>query len=400
MKILRIHYILILLLGLLFAEQPQFFSQEFQLPENPLEGQKVFVNKGCVKCHSIFGEGGKIGSDLGRSQANKTALGILAAMWNHSGEMSQAMVRGQNPAQLAPNEMAALLSFLYYLKYFGHPGSAENGARLIQSKRCLQCHSVGGKGGTVAPALNKLNRYASPVLIAQEMWNHGAKMMRYLKEKNLPFPVLSGNEIADLLAYIQSLNPAPPNAVRYAFPGSPNRGAILFKEKKCIQCHRVNGEGGTIGPDLSQRPFHQSVDEIAAIMWNHAPKMMEKMQSKGITPPQFKDNEMADIIAYLYFLDFRIQPGDVAQGKKIFEAKKCNKCHSLNGYQGKTGPNLARVKGLNDIITISTAMWNHNIKMQQEMKKQHIPYPRFTGTELKNLLTFIRSNREREDVQE
>jgi len=400
MKTLRFIATLVILLGIWAILANPLFAQEFQLPENPLEGQALFVKKGCIQCHSVFGEGGKVGSDLGRSQANKTALGILAAMWNHSGEMSQAMIKGQNPAQLAPNEMAALLSFLYYLNYFGQPGSADNGAKIFESKGCNQCHSIGGKGGTEAPALDKLSYLASPVLMAQEMWNHGTKMMQYLKKKNLLFPILSGKDIADLLTYSQSFNPAPPQSVRYAFPGSPNRGAVLFKEKKCIQCHRINGKGGTVGSDLSRRPFHQSVDEIAAIMWNHAPKMMQKMHAKGIMPPRFDCNEMADIIAYLYFLDFRIRPGDVEQGKKIFEAKQCNKCHSLNGYQGKIGPNLARVKGLNDIITISTAMWNHNIKMQKEMKKQHIPYPRFTGTELKNLLTFIRSNREREDVEE
>jgi cbb3-type cytochrome oxidase cytochrome c subunit len=33
--------------------------------------------------------------------------------------------------------------------------------------------------------------------------------------------------------------------------GNTTDGANLFKRERCIYCHRVKGQGGTIGPDLT-----------------------------------------------------------------------------------------------------------------------------------------------------
>jgi putative heme-binding domain-containing protein len=46
----------------------------------------------------------------------------------------------------------------------------------------------------------------------------------------------------ELLAYLES----PEGKA-----GSPARGAKVFKEGQCVSCHRFNGKGETIGPDLT-----------------------------------------------------------------------------------------------------------------------------------------------------
>ena len=36
-------------------------------------------------------------------------------------------------------------------------------------------------------------------------------------------------------------------------PGDSERGARLFENERCVQCHSVNGKGGKMGMDLSAR---------------------------------------------------------------------------------------------------------------------------------------------------
>ena len=78
-------------------------------------------------------------------------------------------------------------------------------------------------------------------------------------------------------------------------------GIDIFKEKGCAQCHSVFGRNGKDGPDLGKEKFYGTHLELAARMWNHFPKMYEKMQKtdvefQAISAPR----DMADLYAYLY----------------------------------------------------------------------------------------------------
>ena len=47
-------------------------------------------------------------------------------------------------------------------------------------------------------------------------------------------------------------------------PGNPSIGKKVFKQKNCINCHRVDGEEESTGPNLSALHLNYSVTEIAA----------------------------------------------------------------------------------------------------------------------------------------
>ncbi len=65
------------------------------------------------------------------------------------------------------------------------------------------------------------------------------------------------DRVWQVIAYIRSLNAS---AGRPA--GDAARGAALFRSKGCIGCHRVSGEGGALGPDLTQIGKMRSIDHL------------------------------------------------------------------------------------------------------------------------------------------
>jgi cytochrome c551/c552 len=83
-------------------------------PPDPLKGQVVLVRKGCLKCHSLRGEGGQIGPDLAARRADYASAAAWAAtMWTHTPRMAAvAAERGVLYPRFSRDEMGNLLGFL------------------------------------------------------------------------------------------------------------------------------------------------------------------------------------------------------------------------------------------------------------------------------------------------
>jgi mono/diheme cytochrome c family protein len=287
--------------------------------------------------------------------------------------------------------MAELIAYLYYLQYLGEPGNPLEGEKLFPEKGCIKCHSVGGKGGTIGPKLDEMKRYASPLYMAQAMWNHGPEMEVRMKELGIRRPRFEGREIVDLIAYIQKVSAGAPEEKVYMLPGNPTEGERLFVSKGCIDCHSVRGNGASIGPDLGKVELYRSVTEIVGIMWNHGPEMWQEMEKRGINRPRFSGEEMADIIAYLYFLKFVDEPGDRVEGEKLFSSKGCITCHSVKGKGEEIGPDLATSRGVSSPIEMVQVMWNHAPIMEKKMREKRLPWPEFKGKDMPNLFAYLQS---------
>jgi putative heme-binding domain-containing protein len=111
--------------------------------------------------------------------------------------------------------------------------------------RCSGCHGASGEGSR-GPALR-----ASALERAKDAESLMALLRRGIPGTEmpaLPEEVVPDEPLRRLAVYVLGLRTSGQEAIAEMAPG----GATLFRGKgKCLACHRVNGEGGTSAPDLS-----------------------------------------------------------------------------------------------------------------------------------------------------
>ncbi len=371
---------------LLPAAAAQVSGGGYFVPGDPKSGIRTFFDKGCAHCHAVLGEGGRSAPDLARSPAGHlSAAELVSAMWNHAPAMWQKMRLEQlQPPKFSPAEMTNLFAFLYSIRSLDEPGDAQRGRRLLEERKCLRCHSVSGEAQGPAPDLRRWASYRNPVSWVQAMWNHGAAMQSMMAQRGLSWPQLQGSDMADLIAYVNSSAPrsGPRAALKQADPES---GRQIFLKKRCDGCHAVRGAGAARAPDLGARSLPRTLGQFAATMWNHAPAMWSSMRSQGITRPQFSNQEMADLIAYLFTQRYFEASGSSARGQRLFEEKGCMGCHGKGG----PAPALARWSGAASPVAIAATLWNHGPLMFASMQQRQISWPRFGPGEIVDLMEYL-----------
>jgi len=361
------------------------------LTQDPLAGSQVFGSKGCVKCHAVNGLGGTIGPDLGRIARRRSFYDLAATMWNHLPSMGQRMNElGVERTQMDEREAGDLIAFLFTLDYFDAPGDVEAGKKLFGEKKCVVCHQVGVYGGVLGPSLDHLGQYGSPILVAAAMWNHGPGMEVLMREKGVERPTFSGSELTDLISYLESVSPRPLGGPLYVLPGDSEEGQVVFTERSCIECHSIQGVGGRVGPNLAERGVSWGLTEFAAAMWNKAPAMTAAMSARGIEVPQLGSGEMADLVAYLYSVQYFAESGDSEAGRRLLAGKRCLECHALGGEAGSTATDLLRATGVNSPAQVIAEMWSHSALMEAAGITDE-SWPRLSPEELADIATFLQT---------
>jgi cytochrome c2 len=198
--------------------------------------------------------------------------------------------------------------------------------------------------------------------------------------------------MGDLLAYLQTGARSSTGDRGYAEPGSPRRGRELFGTKRCVDCHAVGGVGGRSGPALGGRgrEFVGSISSLAGLMWNHSQGMSAELSRRSLSVT-FSGQEMADILAYVFFVNFATVPANADRGGAMF-AKKCSPCHSV-GDGDRIGPDLGIATNLSEPIAVMAALWDHAPKMERELRARGLPWPRLETGEAADLTAFLLSKR-------
>ena len=180
-----------------------------------------------------------------------------------------------------------------------------------------------------------------------------------------------------------------------AEPADSQRGERLFETQSCLQCHRIQGEGGTTGPDLGKRidrGFTPSL--LAASIWNHAPVMWTAIREKAVRPPDIDEQGAADLFAYFYSVRFFENPGDAGRGKQLFAAKHCTECHGITSSNASGAPPVTAWKALGDPVALADAMWTHGGKMRDAYAQRKLAWPDLTGQNLTDILVYLRNQPE------
>lgn len=202
---------------------------------------------------------------------------------------------------MRPSRTAALLLATGFLAAApgtgtGHaaeaPGDVSRGRAAFEQKQCTRCHLPRGQRG-LGPALDELRRPQGALELAGRLWNHAPVMFALLQQERLEWPAISPAEMADLMAYLRadpSRDPAP----------DLFQGQVLLLRKGCLKCHRLRGEGGSVGIELTKR--HQGYDSPVAwatTIWNHSPRMAGHAGRLGILYPRFTGDEMVNLMGFL-----------------------------------------------------------------------------------------------------
>ena len=333
-------------------------------------GADLFLENRCTTCHSISGVGGKLGPDLSqRLDREYTPAGIVSQLWNHAPKMWAAMREARvDLPKLTEANSADLFAFFYSTRYFERRGDAARGKRVFMEKNCVVCHVA---RGSAKPA-KEWKSLGDPVELVGAMWNHAPEMNKANQGKDYKWPQMTSDELTDLLVYIQNLPETRSLALHFSLPNG-DKGKQLLESRGCVNCHKGNMA-------LEGRLGSRTLTDVAASMWNHAPKMRE--QAKELTA-----DEVREILAYAWAQQFFQPKGNTAKGGKLFAAQ-CGSCHN---DRSSGAPDLMAKKGTFNSVTMLSALWRHGPQMIEKMENQHKVWPVLNAADMGNLISFLGS---------
>jgi ubiquinol-cytochrome c reductase cytochrome b subunit len=236
--------------------------------------------------------------------------------------------------------LMAWLGIYTYLGFISNPGASATasvtvsssassgvraGATLFTSQGCIACHTVRGQGGSMGPDLSNIGAQGlSRAWLTQQIQNPTS----HNPSTQMPaFGSLSDQQVNQLVDFLESLggsssegapSTSPSASAGSSEPNTPStrsqpaterapgliaQGRQLIRSQSCLGCHTVNGQGGSIGPDLSNEGTkgHSQewlVEQIRDAKSHNATTVMPSFE-------QLSDEQIRGLVAYLESLGIR-----------------------------------------------------------------------------------------------
>ena len=121
------------------------------------------------------------------------------------------------------------------------PDDVKFGANIFHS-HCAECHGLNGEGGRGPDLTRGGYRHGMTDEALFRTITYG------IAGTQMPGSYFPANQIWQVVAYVKSLS-RPNSGAPVA--GNASSGATLFRRSGCSKCHLTAGEGGRIGPDLT-----------------------------------------------------------------------------------------------------------------------------------------------------
>jgi cbb3-type cytochrome oxidase cytochrome c subunit len=227
-----------------------------QAADNPAapelaRGQQVFDENGCRGCHKLEGVGGILGPELDKVGARRSPD------WLRKHFLAPASVSpgsAMPPQKFAEADLHAITLFLLSLTGSSTPGyyasmkvipSAAEGLHLFQQKGCIGCHSLGGQGGKVGPALDDVGLRRSGDWMVQ----HFRDPQALTPGSVMPRFGFTGLEARALTEFLIRLKDQKMALSLPSLMGPIERGHEVFRKYGCAGCHGPLAKGGVPNPN-------------------------------------------------------------------------------------------------------------------------------------------------------
>jgi nitric oxide reductase subunit C len=183
------------------------------------------------------------------------------------------------------------------------------GKRIWHKHNCNDCHTILGIGGYYSPDLTKVYSTRGETWLKTFLKNPESPDPQRRKMPNLN---LSEDEIKKLIAYFKwvdtiDTNQWPPKPVGESKPREGTLkekpqtllGKNVYNQYRCDLCHKIGGEGGAIGPDLTHIGSNKESPWLAKQIRD--PKLHNP--NTQMPPfPQISEGEIQALVDYLVSL--------------------------------------------------------------------------------------------------
>lgn len=338
-------------------------------------GREIFYDWGCRGCHKVEGkERRKVGPPIRKIGEKVRVDWLYRWLRNPRGYLPKTRM----PDFLLTEQEAADIALLLIPRQ-GAPGpapagSVERGRLVFNESRCVTCHAVEGKGGTIGPDLGKIGSKLRPEWLL--VWLRNPHQV--VPTTRMPIHNFTEQDVRDLASFLMGeytdlelQEDQASRDLKAVSTGNVRNGKALIDKYGCTGCHDIEGveDRGENGSELTRvGDIHVSRLDFGEVEvprsrrtvpnWLYNKMRKPRLFKGDLKMPdyRFSDEDAEAVTTYLlsltaekapaqYVLPLGERPSDYdPQGDfgKVLEKYRCLVCHRIRGKGGTLAPDLSR----------------------------------------------------------